>query len=108
MTESAGRVVMLVENHYPQDIRVRNEATLLASNGYDVSVICVGKPNQPRTETVGDVRVYRVPRIELFKKASSDDSGFIGRAVLRVKSFMGYLVEYFYFTSACFVVSAYI
>jgi glycosyltransferase involved in cell wall biosynthesis len=97
---------MLVENHYPQDIRVRNEATLLASQGYDVSVICLAKPGQSRFETVGDVRVYRVPRIELFKKASSDDTGFVGRILLRAKSFLGYLVEYFYFTSACFLISA--
>jgi glycosyltransferase involved in cell wall biosynthesis len=95
-----------VENHYPQDIRVRNEATLLASHGYEVSVICLAKTGQPRFETVGNVRVYRVPRVELFKKASSDNKGFIQRAMLRVKSFLGYLVEYFYFTSACFVVSA--
>jgi glycosyltransferase involved in cell wall biosynthesis len=108
MTESAGRILMLVENHYPQDIRVRNEATLLASHGYDVSVICVAKAGQPRVETVGNVRVYRVPRIELFKKTSSEDAGLMQRVVLRVKSVMGYLVEYFYFTSACFLVSAYI
>lgn len=106
MMEFAGRIVMLVENHYPQDIRVRNEATLLVSHGYDVSVICVAKAGQPRFEIVGDVRVYRAPRIELFNKASSDDRGFIGRAVLHAKSFLGYLVEYFYFTSACFLVSA--
>ncbi|HTV40892.1 MAG TPA: glycosyltransferase family 4 protein [Candidatus Sulfotelmatobacter sp.] len=97
---------MLVENHYPQDIRVRNEATLLASHGYDVSVICVAKAGQSRSETVGNVRVYRVPRVELFKKTSAEDKGFAQRAFLRVKSLMGYLVEYFYFTSACFIVSA--
>jgi glycosyltransferase involved in cell wall biosynthesis len=106
MMESAGRILMLVENFYPQDIRVRNEATLLASHGYDVSVICVAKAGQPRTETISNVRVYRVPRIELFQKASSDDRGFIRRIALRLKSFLGYLVEYFYFTSACFFVSA--
>ncbi|HEV2327260.1 MAG TPA: glycosyltransferase family 4 protein [Verrucomicrobiae bacterium] len=108
MMGSVGRVVMLVENHYPQDIRVRNEATLLASNCYDVSVVCVAKAGQPRSETIGGVRVYRVPRIELFHKTSSVDTGFVGRIALRLKSFMGYLVEYFYFTSACFLVSAYI
>jgi glycosyltransferase involved in cell wall biosynthesis len=106
MMESAGRIVMLVENHYPQDIRVRNEAAFLASHGYDVSVICVAKPGQSRFETVGDVRVYRVPRIELFKKTSSEKQGFARRVMLRLKSFLGYLVEYFYFTSACFLVSA--
>lgn len=106
MMESAGRILMLVENHYPQDVRVRNEATLLASHGYDVSVICVAKAGQPRTETIGDVRVYRVPRIELFNKTSADDGGFVGRVALRLKSFLGYLVEYFYFTSACFFVGA--
>lgn len=105
---SCGRTLMLVENYYPQDTRVRNEASLLAANGYQVSVICLRKPNQTPTEVIGGVRVFRVPRLELFEKTPVPNPGWLDRVQLKLKCFLGYLVEYFYFTSACFVVSAYV
>jgi len=40
-TKYAGRVLMLVENQYPLDPRVRNEANTLTTNGYKVSVIAL-------------------------------------------------------------------
>ena len=99
---------MLVENNYPQDTRVRNEASFLASSGYEVRVICLRKPDQPRFETIGNVCVYRLPRVELFKKTPVPNPGLVRELLLRIKSFLGYSVEYFYFTTACFLVSAYI
>jgi glycosyltransferase involved in cell wall biosynthesis len=108
MTESAGRILMLVENGYPQDPRVRNEATLLTSAGYGVSVICLGRAGQPRTEIVNGVRVYRLPQLELFKKTPSANPGLVGRLMLKIRSFVGYLVEYGYFTGGCLAVSAYV
>jgi glycosyltransferase involved in cell wall biosynthesis len=99
---------MLVENNYPQDTRIRNEASLLASSGYEVRVICLRKPDQPRVETVGNVCVYRLPRLEVFKKTPAPNLGLVQALFLRAKSFLGYLVEYFYFTTACFIVSAYV
>lgn len=99
---------MLVENSYPQDTRVRNEANLLTAGGYQVSVICLRKGGQSGTELVHGVRVYRLPRIELFKKTPAPQAGFIGLLCLKLKSFLGYLVEYCYFTSACFAVAFYI
>ncbi|HXA45051.1 MAG TPA: glycosyltransferase, partial [Candidatus Angelobacter sp.] len=108
MREFAGRILMLVENNYPQDTRVRNEASLLASSGYRVSVICLRKPGQPRTETIGNVRVYRLPRLELFKKTPALNPGLVSALFLKIKSFLGYLVEYVYFTTACFLAAAYI
>ncbi len=108
MPSARHKILMLVENHYPQDTRVRNEATLLSSAGYQVSVICLRKPNQSRTELVEGVKVYRLPRLELFRKTPSGKSNRAGAFCLRVKSFFGYLVEYCYFTSACFLVSCYV
>ncbi len=99
---------MLVENHYPQDTRVRNEASLLAASGYRVSVICLRKPNQRPVETVGSVRVYRLPLLELFKKTPSANPTLAQALFLKVKSFLGYLIEYIYFTSACLFSSAYV
>jgi glycosyltransferase involved in cell wall biosynthesis len=107
MKVSAGRVLMLLENNYPQDSRVRNEATLLTSAGYEVAVICLRKKCQKFTEVVDGVRVYRVPRLELFQKTPDSDSSFVAVVFLKLKSFLGYLFEYFYFTSACLAVSSY-
>jgi len=99
---------MLVENCYPQDTRVRNEATLLASAGYQVAVIALKKSGQTPCEVVNGVRVYRVPRLELFKKTATGQLSGAGRLFLRLKSFIGYSIEYGYFTSVCFAVSLYI
>lgn len=57
------RVLMLLENNpYPQDGRVRREATSLARAGYRVSVISPAAPGQRRREDLGGVQVYRYPR----------------------------------------------
>jgi glycosyltransferase involved in cell wall biosynthesis len=57
---SNNRVLMLLENmSYPQDPRVRREATALTAAGYRVSIICPSGKGQPRRETVNGVRVYR-------------------------------------------------
>jgi glycosyltransferase involved in cell wall biosynthesis len=54
------RVLMLLENMpYPQDPRVRREATALTAAGYRVSIICPSGKGQPRRETVNGVHVYR-------------------------------------------------
>jgi glycosyltransferase involved in cell wall biosynthesis len=102
------KTLMWVENHFPQDTRVRNEAALLTDAGYHVSVIALRKPGQPERETLDGVEVYRVPTLELFKKTPSAGVNRLNLALVKLKSFLGYVVEYLYFTSACFVVSAYI
>ena len=79
---------MLLENQpYPQDHRVRREATALAAAGYRVSVICPASRGQCWRENVENVRVYRF-------WASSP-----------VNSFLGYLWEYGYSTAASFAMS---
>lgn len=102
------KTLMWVENHFPQDTRVRNEAALLTDAGYNVSIIALRKPGQPGRETLDGVEVYRVPTLELFKKTPSARVNRLNLAFVKLKSFLGYVVEYLYFTSACFVVSAYI
>ena len=99
---------MLVENSYPGDIRVRNEANLLAGAGYRVSVVATRRKGQTFRETVGGVKAYRVPRIELFTKTSQGSPGVIERFFLRLKSFAGYFFEYFYITAATSAVTFYI
>src|ERR1700730_13771806 len=53
------RILMLLENQpYPQDHRVRREATALAAAGYRVSVICPSSAGQCWRESVDDVRIF--------------------------------------------------
>ena len=58
------RVLMLLENNaYPSDQRVRREANSLVAAGFQVTVISPAKKNQqqPRYENVDGVHVYRFP-----------------------------------------------
>lgn len=56
------RVLLLVENNaYPFDIRVRREAHALRDAGYDVTVISPRGLDQPWTESLDAVSVYRFP-----------------------------------------------
>ena len=106
---SAGKVLMLVENFFPSDIRVWHEATALRDRGYEVSVICLRKKSEAWREDVDDIHVYRLPTLTVFKKTARYESrrlvARIGRAV---KSTIGYFCEYFYFTSACLALSLYV
>ncbi len=66
------RVLMLLENNsYPGDARVRQEATTLVNAGHQVAVICPRKSGQPRQEIVNGVAVYRFP-------APWENFGFLG------------------------------
>jgi len=108
MKASPARILMMVENHFPQDTRVKNEAVLLTEAGYNVSVIALRKKGQAMTEVVNGVQVYRVPTVELFKKTSHGNLSRAGLLFLKLKSSLGYLFEYCYFTTACLVVSIYV
>ena len=100
--QSSARVVMLVENFFPEDTRVMNEAVLLNSAGCQVSVVCYRKQCQPSFELFKGIQVYRIPRFELFQKIPGGERGTLGLFWLRFRSLTGYFVEYLYFTSACF------
>ena len=105
---SPTKVLMWVENHFPQDTRVTNEARLLADAGYKVAVIALRKQGQAARETWNGIEVYRVPTLELFKKTVAGNGSRLSLLFVRLKSFLGYVVEYLYFTSACLLVSTYI
>jgi len=87
-TPVSPRVLMLLENNpYPQDGRVRLEANALAAAGYQVSVICPSSRGQSWREMLDGVHVYRFP-------APPDANGFLG-----------YLWEYGYSMVATFAMS---
>jgi glycosyltransferase involved in cell wall biosynthesis len=52
---------MVVYARYPADPRVRREAETLAGAGWCVRVVALGGPEEAREETVGGVRVHRLP-----------------------------------------------
>jgi glycosyltransferase involved in cell wall biosynthesis len=108
MKVSAGRVLMLVQNEFPFDTRVRNESALLAGEGYDVTVICLKRKSEKFAETVQGIRVYRLPRIELFQKAPAGGENFLKGQLTKFKAFLGYIAEYAYFTLACLILSLYV
>lgn len=91
MASAGNRVLMLVENQaYPQDMRVRQEAIALAEAGYQVSVISKRDVKQPWRELVNGVKVFRYP--------SPPESN----------TFLGYIWEYAYSLVATFILSLFI
>lgn len=99
---------MLVENSFPADTRVRNEAGTLVENGYRVSVISLGLPGQRWREVVEGVTVYRVPRLTVFEKLPQGNPAGLARLTRTLRTIFGYLIEYGYFTSACLGLSLYV
>ena len=69
------RITMLVENNpYPQDVRVRSEAQSLAKSGHHVTVVAPRDRGQSRRETVNGVRVIR---FRLYDGSTRGAPGFI-------------------------------
>ena len=99
--------MMLVENNFPEDPRVRNEAHALKQAGYEITVIALRNEHQRSVEEVGGIRVYRIPTVTFFDKRSQGASR-LQQLANRLTSVAGYLFEYFYFISASLVTSLYI
>ena len=98
---------MLVENFFPQDPRVRNEAYTLSQAGYPVTVIALRKPGENFHEEAYGIHIYRVPALTIFKKLGVA-RGPIGRVIGMFQACVGYVSEYVYFTVACLLLSIYI
>ena len=108
MKGSAGRILMFVENDFPQDPRVKNESDLLREAGYSITVIALRKKDEKLSEVVDEVQIYRIPQLNLFKKTQKENPTGLQRLWLMVKAFLGYTGEYIYFTGACYVLSLYV
>jgi len=108
MKTRADRILMFVENAFPNDTRVKNECDALSEAGYAITVVALRKADQSRAEMINGVRVYRIPRLELFQKTARENPTWFQRVSLKVKSLLGYVSEYVYFTSACFTMSVYV
>jgi glycosyltransferase involved in cell wall biosynthesis len=60
-SDSRPAVCIVHHYYYPQHGHVRRDAETLAQAGYDVTVVALQKPGQPREERLGDVQVVRLP-----------------------------------------------
>jgi glycosyltransferase involved in cell wall biosynthesis len=96
---------MLVENEFPRDTRVRNEAFTLAAAGLRVSVIALRGRGEARRQLINGVSVHRIPRLTVFKKLPQQRRSPLSRFVNSVRVLLGYVSEYLYFTTACLLVS---
>src|SRR5215472_5744810 len=109
MKSPIGRIVMFVENNFPEDPRVKNEADTLRNAGYSVVVVALrGKNETAASKVVDGIQVYSVPRLTLFTKTRKDEPLGLQRVWFRGIALMGYMSEYLYFTGACFVMSLYV
>ena len=88
---SAGKVLILVENlSVPFDRRVWQEATTLAQNGWQVSVICPRMVDRRGYEMLDNVAIYRYPL------------PFTARGAL------GYVIEYPWAMTLTFIYAIYV
>ena len=108
MTRHGRRILMIVQNTYPHDIRVRKEADALTEAGYSVSVIALRGMGQKAYEEVKGVNVFRIPEVTVFEKAKRSSSNAVVAIYDKIKSIAGYVLEYVYFTLASFFVSLFI
>src|SRR6266850_5329687 len=101
---SPTQVLMWVENNFPQDTRVANEARLLADASYKVAVIALRSPGHAARETWNGIEIYRVPTLELFKKTVAGNGSRLNLLFVRLKSFLGMLEDTFFFPQVGFFV----
>ncbi|HZX48097.1 MAG TPA: glycosyltransferase family 4 protein [Nitrospirota bacterium] len=99
---------MIVENQYPHDIRVRKEAEALKDAGYSVIVIALRGRDQKAYEEINDIKIYRIPIVDIFSKTKRGNSNAIIKLYDKVRSIVGYVLEYAYFTFVSYSVSLYI
>ncbi|HBE72106.1 MAG TPA: glycosyltransferase WbuB [Planctomycetaceae bacterium] len=89
--KSRKRILMILENNsFPDDTRVRLEAHALVSGGYDVCVICPKGDNARWRETIDDVEIVRYPSPPEWGGA------------------FGYFVEYAYSFAAALLITSWI
>src|SRR3989304_2234730 len=61
MASAGDGIVVVAYTHYPGAPRVRREAETLVRRGHAVTVVCNREPDRPAAESIGGVRVVRVP-----------------------------------------------
>ena len=103
-----GKVLMLVENSLPWDLRVYRESETLQKAGYKVTAISIKEKGQLYSEIINGIKIYRIPAVEIFEKKPIENEGLFNKIKSFIKVFIGYIIEYFYFSFMCFVMSLYV
>ena len=102
------RILMIVENTFPHDPRVWNEATTLVAAGYKVTVISLRSKADKAYDKIAGIDVYRFRRITLFKKVPRQNSSWFAKATSALQALIGYGFEHSYFTVGSLLLSLYI
>jgi hypothetical protein len=58
-----------------------------------VSVVALRERARPKHDTLNSVEVYRMPTLELFKKTPFADVNRMNLLLVKLKSFVDYVVE---------------
>lgn len=103
----AGKILMIVENPYPQDTRVRNEATRLSAAGYKLTIIAKKYPKQVSKEMIDQIQIYRVPWFKVFDKTTESKSKML-TILFNIGTKLGYIIEYIYFTLSAFIYTLFV
>jgi glycosyltransferase involved in cell wall biosynthesis len=59
MSDRPPHILMLLDQDFPPDLRVENEARTLAAAGYDVTVLSIAPDTRPVEDSLGPVRIVR-------------------------------------------------
>jgi glycosyltransferase involved in cell wall biosynthesis len=82
------RICMVTHSAYPDDPRVAREARAAQAAGFEVDVVALTSPGEPREEVVDGIRVFRLPfthaRGSGMRRAAWEYLGFTLAATARV------------------------
>src|SRR5205807_8697990 len=86
VNDHARRILMIVENSFPRDPRVWNEATTLVAAGYEVTVISLRSKAEKAYDNIGGIDVYRFRRVTLFNKALGPNSSSLAKVAIALQA----------------------
>jgi glycosyltransferase involved in cell wall biosynthesis len=102
MRNGTGKILMILDKPFLGDTRVRKEAFKLADQGYQIRVISLNRDERIGRNVVRGIPIYVMPLVEIFKKSTRRTSP-LAVMLNRVTSSLGYVVEYLYFASVCWL-----
>ncbi len=63
------KILMILNKHFPPDIRVEKEAKALINAGYEVYLLSLGKKGIPESENINGINIIRTPPQSFLSKA---------------------------------------
>lgn len=59
MTQPSRHILMILDQDFPPDLRVENEARTLCAAGYEVTILAIAPDTRPKEEWLGPIRIVR-------------------------------------------------